>query len=231
MRAVQRQVHVVVDAAQPLDREHLTADGQLPSQHPELPPLGRDRRVDLDGPLVDRRQRLVRLGGEDQRRSIVDDAGLGPGDVGDRVAQPFGVVQPDRCDHRDPGVQHVGRVLGAAQPDLDDRRVDRCVGERRDEGLEIGSVAIRALALAEHRPRLGQHAAQPGQERVAIALDQMAHDDSVAFDIQVHVVEAHFLIHDIDELAEIRVTDVWMTAEPDAQHRSQRLLLLPVHGT
>ena len=61
-----------------------------------------------------------------------DDAGLLPGDLGDGVAEIVGVVDPDRGDHRDRRVDDVGGVPAPAEPDLDDRDVDRGVGERRE---------------------------------------------------------------------------------------------------
>jgi hypothetical protein len=62
----------------------------------------------------------------------VNDPGLFGGDLADRVAEKFGVVEPDRCDHADSGVEHVRGVPGAAEPDFDGGHVDGCVGERRE---------------------------------------------------------------------------------------------------
>ena len=45
--------------------------------------------------------------------------------------QVLGVVESDRRDDGDPRVRHVGGVPGAAHADLDDRDVDRRVGEQR----------------------------------------------------------------------------------------------------
>ena len=43
-----------------------------------------------------------------------------------------GVVAPDVGDDRDVGVDHVGGVVATEQPDLDDRHVDRDLGEPRE---------------------------------------------------------------------------------------------------
>lgn len=74
-------------------------------------------------------------------RGGADDAGLLRGDLGEGLPQIIGVIQADRGDHRDRGVDDVGGVPAAAHPDLDDGDVDRCVCERgeghRGQHLEL----------------------------------------------------------------------------------------------
>ena len=74
---------------------------------------------------------LDRLLGQDDGGVLLDDAGLLPGDLLGRGAEPVGVVERDRGDHGDRAVDDVRRVPGAAHADLDDRDVDRRVGEGR----------------------------------------------------------------------------------------------------
>ena len=71
------------------------------------------------------------LGGEDRDGVRLDDPGLLGGDLDDGVAEVLGVVEADRRDDRDLGVDDVGVVPRAAQADLDDGDVDRGVGEDR----------------------------------------------------------------------------------------------------
>ena len=66
------------------------------------------------------------------------------------------MVDADVGDDRDRGVDDVGRVPRAAQPDLDDRDVDREVGEPAERGrgqdLEVRRIEADRL-LDERRPR------------------------------------------------------------------------------
>ena len=93
-----------------------------------------------------------------------------------RVAQPLGVVQTDRGDHTGVGLQHVGRVLGAAEPDLDDRHVDRRVGERGQRHRR-GQVEIGQRLLA---PRSSRKLARPA--RPPVDLDERLLVDRRAVD-------------------------------------------------
>ena len=104
VRAVQRQEDLVVVAAQALQGQHLAADGErsgaarrtrAPSRA-IVAPTSAQRSSSGRGGLLGLRR-------GDHRGALVDDAGLGPGDVLDRVAEPLGVVEPDRRDHADAG--------------------------------------------------------------------------------------------------------------------------------
>ena len=81
VRAVQRQEHLVVRAAETLDRQHLPADRDPAVGDAELLALARDRRLDLDRPAQQRLERLGRLRGEDRRGARLDDPGLLGGDL------------------------------------------------------------------------------------------------------------------------------------------------------
>ena len=77
------------------------------------------------------------------------------------------MVEPDVGDHGHVGVDHVGGVPAAAQADLEDRHVDRPVGEpaqrRPGEDLEPG----QPDAVAEQRLDAGQVGEDLGQVGVA----------------------------------------------------------------
>ena len=142
MFAVQRQEDLGVDAAESLQFEQLTPDGDLAAQHRELRVLPGHRGVGSECFCENDFHRLGRLLSDDGDRAEVglggdrilgvplDDAGLLRGDLGDGVAEVVGVVDADRRDDRDGCVDDVGGVPPAAEADLDDGDVDRRVGER-----------------------------------------------------------------------------------------------------
>jgi hypothetical protein len=82
--------------------------------------------------------------GEDAERTGLEDTRLLGRDLLDRRAEEADMVDRDRRDHRDLGVDHVGRVPRPAHADLHDRHVHRGVGERR--------VGHRGEDLEERQP-------------------------------------------------------------------------------
>ena len=102
-----------------------------------------------------------------------DDAALFARDRGDRVAKPIHVVKADRGYHADQRRHHVGRVQAPAKPGLDNREIDRGLGEiqehQRDRELEKREREIRALVnrtqpldILQHQPRRHLGAVDPG---------------------------------------------------------------------
>jgi hypothetical protein len=94
VRAVQRQVDVVVAAGQPLQGQQLAADRGGPGDDPELEPS----RATVAPTSAQRQQqhlgRLALLLGQDDRRSGEDDPGLLRGELGQRGAEQRHVVEP-----------------------------------------------------------------------------------------------------------------------------------------
>ena len=118
-----------------------------------------------------------------------DDAGFFARDLFDRGAEPFRVVQGDRCDDGDAGVDDVRGVPAPAHADLDDGGVDRVVGEGRvchdREHLEEGQAraALLRAALVHHADvgldvLPGAHEAL-ARDRVAFQGDALAHVEQV----------------------------------------------------
>ena len=114
VRAVQRQEDLVVHAAEPLQRQHLPADRDARSSTPNST-LARDRGADLGAALAASARPPRRSAGRRSAWRRLDDAGLLGGDVLDRVAEEFGVVQPDRRDTTATGRGDVGGVPCAAR--------------------------------------------------------------------------------------------------------------------
>ena len=101
VRSVQRQEQLVVRPGQPLQAQHLPADGDRAGQHPELGTLPGHGRADLDRAPDQHLRGLVLLGRQHGDRVRLDDPGLLPGDLAQRVAEVGHVVQPDRRHHDD----------------------------------------------------------------------------------------------------------------------------------
>jgi hypothetical protein len=99
------------------------------SRTPNSRALAGDHGLHLDRAADQRVQRRGLLAGQHRHRVGLDDPGLLPGDRADVGPQVLGVVQRDRGDDGDAGVDDVGGVPGAAHADLDDRDVDRRLGE------------------------------------------------------------------------------------------------------
>ena len=140
----QRQEDVGVHPTETPQVQPLPADREFPVQHGELTVEPGNCGVHLDRPLQQHLHGVRLLRADHRYRTGFDDPGLVAGDLGDGVAQVFGVVDADRGDRGDSGVDHVGRVPGAAETHLDHRDLDRGVGERRErhggEHLELGQV-------------------------------------------------------------------------------------------
>ena len=130
MGAVQRNEDVGVVATQATQRQHLTAHRGVAINDSEVDALPQHRRTDFGAALRDHLQRVGFLERDDHRRTAVDDAGLFDGDLADRVTEQLHVIEPDRRDHTDAGVQDVGRIPRPAEADLDGRHIDRRVGKR-----------------------------------------------------------------------------------------------------
>ncbi len=141
--AVQRQEEIGVLRGQAAQRDLLPTDGHVARGDAEVVALEHDPGTHLGRALDEHLGRLGRLLQPDDGDGVgLDDAGLLPRDLLDGVAEEVPVVEVDRRDDRDRGVDDVRRVPRAAHADLDDRDVDRQVGERgvRDghEHLEVG---------------------------------------------------------------------------------------------
>ena len=149
MLTVQRQEHLVVHTAEALQGQQLTADGDLPVEHRELRILPRDSGVGAHRLGQQHLHGLGRLAG-DHRDGVgrdegivlfVDDARLLTGDLGQGVTEIVGVVHIDRGDHRHRSGHHIGGVPAPTETGLDDRDIDRGVGEggegHRGEHLEL----------------------------------------------------------------------------------------------
>ena len=141
--AEEGEEHLLVAAGDPLQREHLPADARGAGEHADLLPLDGGLRAELRHALAQHVGGvLVGLLGEDRDRLGGEDPGLLPRDLGDRVAEVLLVVQGDRGDHGDVGVDRAGRVPGAAEAGLDHGDVHGGGGEglegHRGEVLEVG---------------------------------------------------------------------------------------------
>ncbi len=178
--AVQRQEDVLVLlAADPAQRHQLAADREFAADDAELHALAGDRGVHLDRAPQDGLGGVELLLGDDRDGVGLDDPGLLDGDLAGGLPQLVGVVEADRGDHGDPGVDDVGGVPGAAHADLDHGDVHRRVGEGRvghaGEHLEEGH--RDRLALVDH-PHVGLDVAvdldEPlGGDRGAVQADPL----------------------------------------------------------
>jgi hypothetical protein len=110
----------------------LTTHRLLAAEHAELHALPRHRGAHLDRvPEQDLGggERLLR---QHRGRAGLDDTGLLPRDLLQRVAEQPGVIDRDRGDDRHHAVGDVGAVEPAAHADLEHDHVDRRVGEDRE---------------------------------------------------------------------------------------------------
>ena len=80
----------------------------------KLTPDAPERCIPLCGHALDHRQRLRVARGGDDGPARLDDPRLLLRDLRDGAPQAFYVVEADVGDHRDPRIQHVGRIVGAA---------------------------------------------------------------------------------------------------------------------
>ena len=81
VRAVERQEHLVVRRAEPLQRQHLAAHRRHPGGHPELETLAGQRRAHLGAPLPQHQGHVLVLHGGHHGRAGLDDPGLLAGDL------------------------------------------------------------------------------------------------------------------------------------------------------
>ena len=124
------------------------------------PPVGETLHVEIDSGTLDTRTR----GGEcieqtgrrgrlphDGRTAGTCDAGLFAADAVTIVTEPVGVIQIDRGDHRDIGIDDVDRIQPAAQTDLQHRHIQRGPAEqvqrRKGAEFEIGQRYLTASGL------------------------------------------------------------------------------------
>jgi hypothetical protein len=129
VRAVEGQVHGEARVVQTLQAEPLPVGRQRACDHTEVAVEQAQRGTAL-GHLLRDHVRL-RSGGvrRDHGRAVGDDAGLLPRDLTDRRSE-LGMVQLHVAEHRDPGVEDVGRVEAAAHAHLDHPGLDPCASER-----------------------------------------------------------------------------------------------------
>ena len=145
---------------------------------------GKDRRAEPAGIRLDHVHHRSRLRRHHHRTAPLDDPGLLAGDLRQRVAEEFLVVHRDRRDRRDQRiVDDVGRIVAAAEADLEEREVGRVIGEEEDGGgggdleLRDRGAAIDALDLEQ---RLDQRllvdeapAAPPAEADALMEADEM----------------------------------------------------------
>ena len=130
--AIERQEDLVVRRPEPRHADQLPTDARQSLGHAELEPLAGDGRTHLGDPPEQHLGHVDVLLREHGEAARLDDPRLLDGDLARRVPQQVGVVDPHRGDDRHGRVGHVGDVPAAAEPDLEDRGVDRRVGERRE---------------------------------------------------------------------------------------------------
>jgi hypothetical protein len=168
--AVQRQVHVVVLRTGRPQAEQAAAVGDGVLRAGEVDVSEPDRRRTCR--LEDGDERGVGLP-QHQRAPRFDDAGLLRGDVLASGTEVLDVVDPHVRHHCDLSVDHVGRVVPAAEPDLDHRRFHRDVSEPAEGG---GSHELEPCRLVlEQRFQLGQGADDLGEGAVGDGLAVPGH--------------------------------------------------------
>ncbi len=106
---------------------------------------------------------------QDQSRVVAQNRQLLGRDLKLGLAQPVGVVEPDRGQDRDPRGDRVGRVQPPAQPGLDDRGLDPGGGEGDEGGgrrnLELGHRLALLQAAVDRLGRLRRCAPPPPRTR------------------------------------------------------------------
>ena len=166
MRTMQRKEDVRIHPAEALKLDQLAANGDLPTENRELGVLSRYRGVgayrmgqkDFHG---------FRCLAPDDRDGVdwhkltagrTDDARLLRRNLGDGLAQKLGVIDADRRDDRDRGIDHVGGIPTTAHTGLDNGNVDRRIGEggksHRREDLELAHRRTVRSKLARLRLRI-----------------------------------------------------------------------------
>jgi len=107
-------------------------------------------RTDLRGFSFEYDAHFVDLRRRDGWSATSQDAGLVPGDLGERLAKRGRVIVADRRDHRDERIENIRRVQPAADADLHDRDVHPAAGKvqerHRDRRLDVRRRAPRAIS-------------------------------------------------------------------------------------
>ena len=156
VRSAEPEAHVGTAAVQATHGDDLTVRDRTSFGDRKAAVQEEQPRADLVGPLLQHLEHLRRLAGAHGDRAGLDDACLLPCDVDGRRPEVVGVVERDRKDHRDLGVDDVGGVPASAHPDLDDCDVDLGLGEGQvahgDGHLEEGE---RVLHRRRRRARPG----------------------------------------------------------------------------
>ena len=192
--AEQRDEDVFVDRGGRTDGDHLAADAYLAVHDLEVAAFDACDGVDGAGLLEEDVEDCFLLLHDDDDLAGFDDAGFFARDLFDRGAEPLGVVQGDRGDDGDAGVDDVRGVPASAHADLDDGGVDRVVGEGRvrhdREDLEEGQArAAFLLAALVHHADVGGDVLPGAYE--ALARDRVAFQgDALAYVKQVWTREA-----------------------------------------
>ena len=142
-------------------------------------------RADLPGHSANGLFRGWNLRARDGRNAPPQDPRLLPGDVGVGRTEDRGVLEVDAGDDGNDGIDHVGRVVAAAQTDLDDRKLAAASRERverhRGEHLEGGHLSYVRLRRLQS-PRRGSHGTRLGGEFIVgkwLAVDCDAFGKSV----------------------------------------------------
>ena len=181
VRAVQRQEDLVVAPGHALQVDLLSAQRREPVGDAEVDALAQHDGADLGGTPHDDVEHVRLLLGQHDVGAGLDDAGLLRGDRLGTVAEVGRVVDGDRGDDGDLAVGDVRGVPGAAHADLDDRGVDRRVGERGvghgDRHLEERQRDLRRVVDdLGVRGDVGERVDEPvlGQ-RLAVEADALGH--------------------------------------------------------
>ena len=131
MPSMQIEEDLLVDVVRDPDGHDLTPDRDTPRDHLVVHSWQQHGRTGIVRDLHQHRERLRLLGSKDDLRPGLDDARLLRSDLREGIAEVVGVVHADGRDHADVGSVHVGGVPATAHSGLDDRNVDRGVGEQR----------------------------------------------------------------------------------------------------
>ena len=127
--AVERKKHLVVDAVQAAQCQHLTADGNLAPDDAEIESLAKRVCANFLCAGEQHRHRVGMLCSDDHLLTGLDDAGLFGSDGVDRVAEVGHVIEIDRGDHRDRSLHDIRRVEPPTHAHLDNCDVDGGIGE------------------------------------------------------------------------------------------------------
>ena len=159
--AVQREEEVVERAERGAQVEHVAAHRRPVGDDVEV---GRRASRPRAGPRRGTPTGAAGRARPAQERVGLDDAGLLRGDGLAPVALAVGVVLADVGDHGDVGVDDVGGVVAAEQPDLDHRHVDRVLGEAQRRPPAVSSSKYDG-SMPEQRLEAGQLGDQLGELR------------------------------------------------------------------